>query len=331
LTLRAVPRRSVAQSSSSLAEPEAASQAKSRAWQGHEGEFLDRKNGFDVIHCQTCGFTHAVPLPTIHELEQVYREDYYQSEKPRYLTYAREDQAWLQMSFGDRYALFEEQLGPDRRRILDVGTGPGFFLATGRDRGWITQGMEPSRQAASHARELGLDIVEGFLSSETVTRLGKYDVVHMSEVLEHVPDPAEIVRLARSVLAPSGLICISVPNDYNPFQDVLGKADNFSHWWVQPPHHLNYFNFATLSALLEAQGFEVVGKDTNFPMELFLLMGDNYVGNDETGRTLHAKRKRFDLAFARAGRDDARRALYRALAQAGLGRLAIVTARKRER
>jgi 2-polyprenyl-3-methyl-5-hydroxy-6-metoxy-1,4-benzoquinol methylase len=330
LTIQAVPQRSAVPSSPSLAADEATSHAGSREWQSHRGEFLDRKNGFDVINCQTCGFAHVVPLPSVEELEEVYRENYYQSEKPCYLAYAREDETWHQMSFGDRYALFEGLLRADRRRILDVGTGPGFFLATGRDRGWTAQGMEPSRQAACHARELGLDIVEGFLSRETVTRLGEYDVVHMSEVLEHVPDPAEIVRLARSVLAPSGLICISVPNDYNPFQDVLDKADGFPHWWVQPPHHLNYFNFATLSGLLERQGFEVVGKDTNFPMELFLLMGDNYVGNDATGRTLHAKRKRFDLAFVRAGRDDARRALYRALAQAGLGRLAIVTARKRD-
>jgi SAM-dependent methyltransferase len=301
-----------------------------RAWEGHDGALLDAKNGFDVIRCRACGFAHVVPLPTTEELEKVYRESYYQTEKSNYLTFANEDKDWLHLSFGDRYALFEELLPSARRRILDVGTGPGFFLAAGRDRGWAGQGIEPSRQASCHARdELGLEVVDGFLSEQTVGVLRECDVVHMSEVLEHVPDPASIVRLARSKLAPGGLICVSVPNDYNAFQDTLNKADNFPHWWVQPPHHLNYFDFDSLAGLLETQGFEIVARDTNFPMELFLLMGDNYVGNDVLGRALHAKRKRFDLAFARAGRDDARRCLYRALAQAGLGRLAIVTARKR--
>lgn len=299
-----------------------------RAWKTHVGRFLDTKNGHEVIDCEACGFAHAVPLPTAEALAKAYREDYYKAEKPDYLAFAREDEAWLRTSFGDRYALFESLLPSHRRRVLDVGTGPGFFLVAGRERGWSAQGIEPSRQAAEHARSLGLDIIEGFLSDHTVDRLTLCDVVHMSEVLEHVPDPAAIVRLARSRLAPGGLICVSVPNDYNPLQDVLTGADGFPRWWVQPPHHLNYFNFASLSAFLEAQGFEIVAQDTSFPMELFLLMGDNYVGNDALGRALHAKRKRFDLAFARAGRDDARRTLYRALAGAGLGRLAIVTARK---
>jgi SAM-dependent methyltransferase len=317
--------------SSAVAAPVTTSAPEIGAWQGHNGAFLDAKSGFDVIRCRACGFAHAIPLPTTEELEQVYRESYYQTEKSNYLAFANEDKAWLHLSFGDRYALFEELLPPVRRRILDVGTGPGFFLAAGRERGWAGQGIEPSRQAGCHAREdLGLEIIDGFLSEATVGALRECDVVHMSEVLEHVPDPASIVRLARSRLAPGGLICVSVPNDYNAFQDALNKADDFPHWWVQPPHHLNYFDFDSLSGLLEAQGFEVVAKDTNFPMELFLLMGDNYVGNDVLGRALHAKRKRFDLAFARAGRDDARRTLYRALAQAGLGRLAIVTARKRD-
>jgi len=307
-----------------------AQENSNRSWQGHRGRFLDAKNGFDVIACEACGFAHAVPLPTAAELETVYREDYYRTEKSNYLTFAREDEAWLRLSFGDRYARFEELLPQDRRRILDVGTGPGFFLATGRDRGWSVQGIEPSRQAARHARdELGLDIVEGFLSERTVSQLKPCDVAHMSEVLEHVPDPAKIIQLVRSALEPQGLICISVPNDYNPFQHVLAAADAYPSWWVQPPHHLNYFNFDSLSALLEREGFEVVGRDTNFPMELFLLMGDNYVGNDTLGRSLHGKRKRFDLTFTRAGRDDVRRTVYRALAEAGLGRLAIVTARKR--
>ncbi len=301
-----------------------------RRWQDHAGERVDAKDGIDVIRCRKCGFVHVIPLPTDEALEKLYREEYYASAKPNYVAYAREDEAWLRMSFGDRYALFEELLPCDRRCILDVGTGPGFFLATGRARGWTTKGIEPSRQAAHHARdELMLDIVEGFLSDRTVGSLSECDVVHMSEVLEHVPDPAKIVQLARSVLAAEGLICISVPNDYNAFQDVLTRADGFPRWWVAPSHHLNYFDFDTLSALLDAQGFDVVAKETNFPMELFLLMGDNYVGSDAIGRALHAKRKRFDLAFTQAGRDGARRAFYRALAQAGLGRLAIVTARKR--
>ncbi len=67
---------------------------------------------------------------------------------------------------------------------------------------------------------------------------------------------------------------------------------------------------------------------TSFPMEAFLLMGDNYVGDPALGRASHAKRKRFDLALEQAGFGEARRALYRALAEAGIGREAVVIAVK---
>ena len=58
---------------------------------------------------------------------------------------------------------------------------------------------------------------------------------------------------------------------------------------------------------------------TSFPMELFLLMGENYVGNDAVGKECQSKRKRFDLALEKAGMGETRRKFYRALSNAGLG------------
>lgn len=296
----------------------------------HGGVRIGAAKGFDVIECEACGFAHVLPLPSVEELETVYRDDYYLTEKPTYLSHAREDEEWLTMSFADRFVQFEELLPSERRRILDVGTGPGYFLATGRDRGWSVQGIEPSRAAAAHARDqLGLDIVEGFLAADTVERLRVCDVVHLSQVLEHVPDPAGLLELAASRLEPGGLLCVSVPNDFSPFQRVLETADGFAPWWIAPPHHLNYFTFDSLERLMTRAGFEPLMRDTNFPMEMFLLMGENYTTDPALGRALHAKRKRFDLSFARAGRDADRRRFYRAMAEAGMGRLAIVTARKK--
>ena len=95
-----------------------------------------------------------------------------------------------------------------------------------------------------------------------------------------------------------------------------------------PPHHLNYLNFTSLEDLLRRLDLEVVDTMTSFPMELFLLMGENYVGNDIVGKDCHARRKRFDLSLEKAGLGDTRRKFYRALANAGLGREAVVIARK---
>jgi len=300
-----------------------------KEWQGHRGSFFDSVNGFDVIDCEGCGFKHIVPIPTQEELESVYRNDYYSIEKPLYLERYRGDLEWWNLVYADRYDVFEECLPQTRRRILDVGSGPGFFLLHGKERGWKPMGIEPSRQAAAHSRELGLEIIEDFLHAETGKQLGNFDVVHLSEVLEHIPKPAEMILQVKDLLAPDGLLCIVVPNDYNPFQLALRDACGFHPWWVAPPHHLNYFSFDSLKGLLERCGFETCLRETTFPIDMFLLMGDNYIGNDQLGRTCHVKRMTFEQNLASAGLNGIKRHLYRALAAEGLGREIFMVGRKK--
>ena len=298
----------------------------SKHWNDHSGPVLDSVNGFDVIECEPCGFKHVVPIPTPEELEDVYRHEYYTAEKPLYLERAREDLDWWNLVYADRYDTFEELLPHERRRILDIGSGPGFFLLHGKQRGWDVLGLEPSAQAAAHSRGLGLEIVEECLTPKTANQVGTFDAVHMSEVLEHVPDPMGVLYTVRELLSPGGVLCVVVPNDYNPFQAALTNACGHKPWWVAPPHHLNYFSFESLAGLVERSGYEISLKEATFPIDMFLLMGDNYVGNDSLGRTCHAKRKRFEANLRAAGLTSVRRQFYRTLATSGLGREACLYA-----
>jgi len=294
----------------------------------HDGALVTRKDGYDVIACDVCGFRHVIPLPDPTALEQAYREAYYTVEKPTFLSHAGEDQEWAALAQRDRLESFERLLPAARRRILDIGCGPGFFLKTAKERGWTVRGLEPSRQAAEHARGLGLDIVEDFFSARTAAQLGHYDVVHLNNVLEHVPNPLVLVRLARDLLTPGGLLCLNVPNDFSPFQESARASLSLAEWWVAPPHHLNYFDFDSLSHVMTKAGFAIAERNTSFPMELFLLMGLDYTTNPELGLSCHNQRKRFDLALEKAGYREARRAFYQALAAAGIGREAVVIATK---
>ena len=302
--------------------------ARENAWQGHAGVALDTVNGFTVIDCDGCRFKHIVPIPTPAELEDVYGHEYYSTEKPLYIQRHIEDREWLTLVYAERYDLFERVLGEGRRRLLDVGSGPGFFLLHGAERGtWRVRGLEPSSQAVAHSRGLGLDVTQAFLTADTAAALGRFDVVHLNEVLEHVPDPREVVRVVHTMLDPGGLVALMVPNDYSPFQAALRGACGADPWWVAPPHHVNYFDVRSIQRLLDER-FEIVSVETSFPMDLFLLMGDNYIGNDELGRSCHAKRKAFELALARAGKSALKQEMYRSLAQLGIGRDVFVVARK---
>jgi SAM-dependent methyltransferase len=233
----------------------------------HRGAVLDTVKGFTIIECETCGFRHIVPVPTEETLERVYREEYYFEEKPLYLEQHREDQEWWDLTYAERYDTFETHLPSNRRRILDVGSGPGFFLLHGKRRGWQTLGLEPSRQAAAHARGLGLEIIEEFLTRELSGRLGQFDVVHMSEVLEHTTDPKDSdAGEASPGIRRDGLFSSAQRLQPSP-TCAQNRLRLLSGGWRR--RTINYFDFDSATRLLEACGFEVVLQELRSPSICF--------------------------------------------------------------
>lgn len=297
-------------------------------WMGHAGEVFASDNGFDVIDCRECGFKHITPIPTADELENVYKHDYYEEEKPLYLDRYLEDIDWWNATYNQRYEIFEKHLTEKRRDILDIGSGPGYFLLNGKNRGWSVRGIEPSIKAFEHSCTLDLEIQHGFFSEETAQDLGLFDVINLGLVLEHIPDPAGMLRLINQQLNDDGIVCVIVPNDFNPFQLLLRDHLDFESWWVAPPHHINYFNFRSLEALLEKCGFSLVHQESTFPIDLFLLMGDNYIGNDEVGRKCHTKRMNFEKSMRLNGAGDLLEELYSDFAKKGIGREVVIYAKK---
>jgi len=299
-----------------------------KQWQCHNGAIIDSIGSFEVIDCHPCGFKHVVPIPTQSELDQIYRDEYYSSEKPLFLAEHQEDLEWWNVVYDERYDIFESILTGASRRILDVGSGPGYFLKRGQERGWDVCGIEPSSQAAAHSQGLGLKIIQGFLDESNANTLGTFDVIHMHEVLEHLPHPQAMIQLAYRLLKPGGILCIIVPNDYNPLQLLLRDHLDYPPWWVTPPHHINYFDHYSLSMLVESIGFQVLQKTSTFPIEMFLLMGCNYVGDSTLGRAGHGQRKQMEVNLARAGCGLLKKNTYDAFAKEGIGREVVVFAQR---
>ena len=293
----------------------------------HSGEIIDTVDGIHVIECASCGFKHVLPLPSQEELDALYQEEYYSSEKPQYLKHTEEDQSWWEMTYRQYFDLFDKHLQKESPRLLEIGSGPGIFLKVGKERGWDVLGIEPSQQAIASSDQFDVPVVHDFFSAESVENLGTFDLIFMDTLLEHVPDPASTIDLCQSILNPGGLLCVISPNDYNPLQQILRENAQFSPWWVVPSHHLNYFNFDSIKALLERHHLHVVESQGTFPMEFFLLCGDNYVGNGPLGRELHGKRKAFEKLMLSSNPGLLER-LYQWLGTQGLGRSFLIIAQK---
>ncbi len=293
----------------------------------HHGPTLGHgAGGFAVVDCVACGFAHLDPLPSAASLRETYRRHYYESVKPDYLAKEGREQAYWRLEHDDKLDALAALGVRAPGRLLDVGCSGGFFLAHAARRGWAVLGIEPSAQAAAHARGLGVPVVERFLDEVDWEALGTFDAVHLKLVLEHLPGPAAVLRAVRARLRPGGVVCVQVPNDFNALQAAVRATLGTPPWWVAPPYHVNYFDFASLERLCARTGLSVRRRDTNFPMEAFLLMGEVYVGDETVGRACHARRMALEQRLAAAGLNALRRRFYAALAAAGLGREAIVYA-----
>ena len=175
---------------------------------------------------------------------------------------------------------------------------------------------------------MGLEVEHGFFSEQTALDLGTFDAINLGLVLEHITDPAGLLKLIHNQLNDDGMVCIVVPNDFNPFQLILRDHLDFKPWWVAPPHHINYFNFKSLTGLVERCGFEVVHKEATFPIDMFLLMRDNYIGDDIVGRECHKKRMNFEKSVSFGGDNSVLKNLYSSFAKEGIGREIVMFVKK---
>jgi len=292
----------------------------------HSGTTLDTKDGVRIIDCRSCGFAHVSPLPSDEELTHFYEQEFYQHERPNYFSETKEDLPWWMATYNNYYKFLERRT--KGRTLLDIGSGPGHFLACGKKRGWKAVGIEPSSLAVRYARKRGLTVTNDFFDYSRTKSLGTFDVVHAALVIEHVPDPIAFINDMKKMLKKNGHIALFLPNDYNPLQRLLRTKYGFKPWWVVPRHHLNYFTTESMRLLLELLGFTIEDMLGSYPMETFLLAGEDYIGNPTVGRACHAKRKAFELEMYKKN-PTLLNALYTGLAIAGIGRGFLIIAKKK--
>lgn len=142
-------------------------------------------------------------------------------------------------------------------RVLDVGCGSGVLLARMKSLGWEAQGVEvdPGGVAAAQAR--GVSVHQGQLAEANFPD-HHFDAVHSAHVIEHVHDPAALLRECFRILKPGGKLVVITPNTASFGHQHFGAA------WLNldPPRHLMLFNKSNLRALAEKQGFIVQRLDS---------------------------------------------------------------------
>ena len=294
----------------------------------HKGTSVWKSGKNSVIDCKSCGFYHAYPIPKLDDLEKMYTHKFYQEMKPTYITKDESEKDYWNITFDDKLEIIERTIKKKNKKILDIGCGPGFFLQRAKEKGWGVLGIEPSSTAAKYAKNNGVPMIESTFESFLLTNKEKFDAIHSKFFLEHMRDPKKVCEECYDLLNPNGIICFEVPNDFNILQKVVTDKLNKKQYWIAPPEHINYFSMKSLQNLFKKTGFKPFYAESTFPLELFLLFGFDYIGNDKVGKKIHSMRINLEKILHSTGNNLMKRDLYNYFATKGLGREIIVYAKK---
>lgn len=209
--------------------------------------------------CRACGFAQPAALPALpgffdRMYDQRWADDWIAGEH---------DADYKDRIFADVLAGLAARVtrrlsrATSRGALLDVGAHAGRFLRLARAAGWDGEGLELNPKTAAYAARMsGAVVHQGNIQTFTPARC--YDAVTLTDVLEHVPRPLDVLRRVRAVLCEGGWLAIKVPN--GPAQRVKETlrarlrpsyratlADNLV--------HVNHFSAASLARALTATGF----------------------------------------------------------------------------
>jgi 2-polyprenyl-3-methyl-5-hydroxy-6-metoxy-1,4-benzoquinol methylase len=144
--------------------------------------------------------------------------------------------------------------------FLDIGAGYGFFTKAAVAAGFRCTAIEANDNNCQVFEKMnGFRPLQAMFDADlAAAHAGRFDVVLLSQVLEHLPHPRTVVRLLASVLKPGGLCIIAVPHFGSYLSRIQGRRDMF----VAPPEHINFFSIAGLRNLFEAESMACIDLHT---------------------------------------------------------------------
>jgi len=192
-----------------------------------------------LAKCVDCGFVFMFRIPSLEDLEKHYKTYTYTNKVISPLTLN---------SFGVLLNEFEKYRSNDF--LLDVGCGKGWFLLEAKKRGWNIRGTEFSKNAVEVCKAKGINAVVGDLKEIDFEGI-LFDVIVISEVIEHTSNPMEQFQFIYSLLRPGGLLYVTTPN----FNCYLRYKYKSNYNIIEYPEHLGYFTKKTLHLALSKSKF----------------------------------------------------------------------------
>lgn len=230
---------------------------------------------FDIFKCLSCGFVFTQNVPPFDEIGR-----YYQSQD--YISHSDTHKGLMNKLYhvGRTLMLKKKHAMVKKvakgRKLLDIGCGTGYFPAFMKRKGYKVAGVEIDPKARAFAqKEFGIPVYspEDFINHEIE---GKFDVITLWHVLEHVHDFNLYFRLMLEYLKDGGSLVIALPNC------SAYDARHYKEFWAgyDVPRHLWHFTPSTFKILAEKHGLKIK-KMKRLPLDPFYnsMLSEKYKGN----------------------------------------------------
>jgi 2-polyprenyl-3-methyl-5-hydroxy-6-metoxy-1,4-benzoquinol methylase len=238
---------------------------------------------WQLRRCAACGLHFTWPQPTDDNIPEFYRGDYHSELRT---------EGGTETLFAPKYYRYRDwvhEYSKPPGRSIDIGCATGLLPKLLRESGWAAEGLELNEESVCFGRShFGVPIRIGGINDLD----GFYDLITMTDVLEHTSNPFRTLSKLHNHLSRRGVVLITFPDissaesTYYKLCSRLLKRD-----WLwrtcHIPQHTWEFTPKTARAVFQRAAFEVIAfrrshlseelagllKVLSLPMRLLALAG----------------------------------------------------------
>lgn len=218
--------------------------------------FWNTKNSYNIYKCNNCGFAQVRPVLKVTDIREIYTNFGHNDVNIKSLSDIELSEKEYPNSTLDAERIVKKVIQYNilnRRKVLDIGAGYGFFTKEFLKNGFLVDAIELAENEQRIFKELN-SFTPHRCTFEEYNTSDTYTTILMSQILEHVRDPEEWIKKSNNLLEKGGLLVLALPHFDSIFRYILQKREPF----ICPPFHLNYFNKKSLTVLLKRNGFKII-------------------------------------------------------------------------
>jgi SAM-dependent methyltransferase len=218
------------------------------------------RQDYQIVKCVDCQFYYVHPQIDFSDKEWqgLYNSEYFSPMTKWHMRKRNRDLI-------DRFDHLQKYTNGNKKRFLDIGSGEGYSLIKANKYGWEVFGIDISDLRIQEAKQKNINFVLSDLISAKFPD-NYFDCIYMDSVLEHVPNPIQMLNEIKRILNVGGCVYIGVPNEDSLFTRFLGILYKFSGRKSEssrlkpfaPSFHIGGFNNHSLKFAIKSHGFSII-------------------------------------------------------------------------